>query len=336
MCVGFIGGKFLPLHMGHVYAITYASNLVNELYIVLSHSEIRDKILCDQANIKYISKEVRLSWLGQLSSKMENVKIIDVKDSESVDNYNWEYGANLIRQKINKPIDIVFSSEELYTPIFNKLYPNSRHVVIDSERIIYPISATEIRNDIYKHWDMIPNFVKPYFIKKVVVVGTESCGKSTLTRNLAKVFNTTYVEEYGRNVCEAYSNQLASDLFPYIAYGHKMNEYTQLQNANKVLFIDSEALITKYYLKMYTGDQSNLYDEIAKYQDYDLWIYLEPDVQWIDDGLRFQGDRNIRVQNNKILKEILNVHNIKYHCIAGNYLERFNQSFELVNILLQK
>ncbi|MEK3854974.1 adenylyltransferase/cytidyltransferase family protein [Cytobacillus sp. FSL H8-0458] len=45
MTVGFIGGKFLPLHLGHVYAIVQATSIVDELYVVLSHSELRQAIV---------------------------------------------------------------------------------------------------------------------------------------------------------------------------------------------------------------------------------------------------------------------------------------------------
>ena len=41
-----------------------------------------------------------------------------------------------------------------------------------------------------------------HYIKKVCVVGTESCGKTTLVRNLATYFNTTHVEEAGRYICD--------------------------------------------------------------------------------------------------------------------------------------
>ena len=335
MSVGFIGGKFLPLHLGHVFAIVSASNQCDELYIVLSHSEKRDRELCAEGEIKYIPSSIRLSWLGELTSNMSNVKIIDVKDLFGDSDYDWEDGANKIKNKIGKPIDFIFSSENSYEEIFDKLYPGSKHIVIDNDRSVYNISATKIRNNIYHNWDMLPNFVKSFFTKKVVVVGTESCGKTTLVQNLAKIYNTTFVEEFGREICLKYNNQLTVDIFSHIAYGHKVSEYNRLQNANKFLFIDSEALITKYYLNMYTGTDNELYESMAKLQDYDLWIYLEPDIEWVDDGLRFQGDSKSRVNNNLTLKELLHKNGIEFVSIDGNYQERFNKSIKLINELVK-
>ena len=61
--VGFIGGKFLPFHLGHIYVILAASNYVDKLYVVLSSSKKRDKEICERDNIKYIPAEIRLSCL---------------------------------------------------------------------------------------------------------------------------------------------------------------------------------------------------------------------------------------------------------------------------------
>ncbi len=120
--VGFIGGKFLPLHQGHVYAITQAACRCDELYVVLSHSPVRDQKLCEAAGMKPIPYEVRLRWLSTLVKDMENVRVIAVEDgAESDETYDWQAGAADIKRKIGKPIDFVFSSEQSYDPIFRRL-----------------------------------------------------------------------------------------------------------------------------------------------------------------------------------------------------------------------
>nr|WP_256989272.1 AAA family ATPase [Bacillus sp. EB106-08-02-XG196] len=203
MSVGFFGGKFLPLHLGHVYAIVQASSIVDELYLVLSNSEKRDKELCRDTKMEYIPAQIRLRWLSKLAKDMPHVKVVSIEDFQGNDDYDWKEGAQLIKKVIGKPIDYVFSSETEYNEIFKELYPVAKHFLIDPIRTHVNISASAIRKEgVFRHWEYIPDIVKPYFVKKVVVVGTESCGKSTLTKNLAKIYNTTYVEEYGRIVCE--------------------------------------------------------------------------------------------------------------------------------------
>jgi HTH-type transcriptional regulator, transcriptional repressor of NAD biosynthesis genes len=282
MTVGFIGGKFLPLHLGHVYAIVHASSSVDELYVVLSHSEIRDKELCEHTKMEYIPPQIRLRWLSLLTKDMPNVKVISIEDEQGNDDYNWEEGAQLIKTAIGKPIDFVFSSEFEYNTIFEELYPNSKHVLIDPSRRHVTISATTIRREgVFRQWEFIPDCAKPYFIKKIVVVGTESCGKSTLTKNLAKIYNTTYVSEYGRIVCEELGGcdgVIVKEDYHKIAYGHKLEELKAIEKANKLVFIDTEAIVTQFYSNLYNNEHQPLLDEMAKLQDYDLWLYLEPDV----------------------------------------------------------
>jgi len=110
--IGFMGGKFLPLHMGHIYVIIAASNQVDELYVVLSSSKNRDRELCERDGIKYIPADIRLSWLGEALNNLNNVKIVHVEDDQWDANYDWGIGAEKIKKAIGKPIDFVFSSEK--------------------------------------------------------------------------------------------------------------------------------------------------------------------------------------------------------------------------------
>jgi len=333
--VGFIGGKFLPLHLGHVYVILSASNYVDELYVILSSSRKRDKELCDRDGIRYMPAEVRLSWLGRVFNNIENIQILHMQDNYGNDDYNWEEGAGVVKKLIGKHIDYIFSSEKSYDKYFNKYYPDAKHIVIDDAREAISISATEIRRDLYAHWDMLPDGVKPYFTKKVAVIGTESCGKSTLVKKLAKLYNTEYVHEVGRDYCEKYSDRLTPAMFNSIAMEHFLLQEKKLELSNKILFVDSDATITQYYLDMYfNNEKSPLIDEIIKIQDYDLALFLEPDVKWVPDGFRFAGDNAVRIKNNEKLKRMFNERKIPFMTITGDYSERFIKSKSAVDDLL--
>ncbi|WP_066316385.1 multifunctional transcriptional regulator/nicotinamide-nucleotide adenylyltransferase/ribosylnicotinamide kinase NadR [Bacillus sp. FJAT-29814] len=332
--VGFYGGKFLPLHLGHVYAIIKASTMVDELYVVLSHSVKRDQQLCEGSKLPYIPSRIRLRWLSQLTKDMEHVKVIEVEDQDSDEDYNWKEGALNIKKAIGKDINVVFSSEMDYEPIFKELYPEATHILIDEKRKQYPISATAIRHKgVFHYWDYIPEVAKPYFIKKIVILGTESCGKSTLTRNLALIFNTTHVREYGRDFCEEIGGCdgiILEEDYPIIAYGHKLKEYEAIKQANKIVFIDTEAVVTQFYSELYNQKHQRVLDEIARIQQYDLCLFLEPDVEWVDDGLRVHGEQKIREENNQRLKELLKASGIEFVSISGTYQERLEKSIKTV------
>lgn len=332
--VGFYGGKFLPLHQGHVYSIVKASSMVDQLYVVLSHSEKRDRKLCDDSEFPYIPSRIRLRWLSQVTKNMANVKVIEVEDDAGDEDYDWKEGSLKIREAIRTKINFVFSSEQNYESIFQELYPEATQFIIDENREHFPISATDIRSKgVFHYWDYIPQVVKPHFIKRVVILGTESCGKSTLTRNLAMMFNTTYVEEYGRTFCEdlgGCDGIMMEEDYPLIAYGHKLKEYEAIQKANKFVFIDTEAVVTQFYSELYNHKHQKVLNEIAQLQKYDLCLYLEPDVKWVDDGLRVHGENAVREENNLRLKELLTLNGVEYVSIQGNYQQRLDRAVELI------
>jgi HTH-type transcriptional repressor of NAD biosynthesis genes len=335
MSVGFIGGKYLPLHQGHVFAIMKASSMVDKLYVVLSSSEKRDSKLCFDNNIKYANAEIRLSWLGELVHDLENIEIIHIVDNYGVFDYEWKSGCKAVKKAIKEDIDYVFSSEQGYDDIFKTYYPRSKHIVIDDNRCEVPISATEIRENLYKHWDKIPSYVRSFYVKKVAVVGTKSCGKSTLVKKLAKSYNTNYCLEVGRNYCEKYSNHLTPEMFNKIAMEHYILQEKLINESNKILFVDSEVVITRYYLRMYLKGihDERLLTAISNLQNYDLVLYLEPDVEWVDDGTRFAAEN--RLENNIVLKKMYGATCQGYFSIDGNYNKRFDSARKFVNEFLK-
>lgn len=99
---------------------------------------------------------------------MPHVKVISIIDDQGNEDYNWAEGARDIKKAIGKRIDYVFSSEYEYNDIFNQLYPEAKHELIDPNRGHVNISATAIRNEgVFVYWEYIPDFVKPYFVKRL-------------------------------------------------------------------------------------------------------------------------------------------------------------------------
>ena len=127
-----------------------------------------------------------------------------------------------------------------------------------------------------------------------------------------------------------------------ILFKHKQLEKDAMRNANKVLIIDTDALITLYYYQLgfeNTPDFNPNFPQIAEcisaLNNYDLYIFLEPDVKWVQDGTRTYGDNEVRKANNQKLKQILQKNNIAYVSISGDYSERYEKSKELIKSLIQ-
>ena len=78
-------------------------------------------------------------------------------------------------------IDLIFSSE-IYGNYLAEIL-QCKPICFDIDRKAFPISASQIHTNIFKHWDFLAKAAKPFFVKKICLYGTESTGKSILTEN---------------------------------------------------------------------------------------------------------------------------------------------------------
>lgn len=329
--VGMYGGSFNPLHLGHVDCIIQAANMCAKLYVVLSIGNNRDEI----------DYRVRYRWLYTITKHIGNVSIIMLQDdADTKEGYTREYwlaDAKKIKAKIGEPIDVVFCGSDYGEDSFwNVCYP-------ESELHIFPrneISSTKIRQNVYESWEWLPSVVKPYYTKKVMLIGGESTGKSTLTINLANRFNTNYIDEAGRDISERSGTDLMmlSQDFTEILLQHKLNEINALQHSNKVLFIDTDALVTQFYMNFLEDPDivrnKALSDAIDALNTYDLILFLEPDVAFIQDGDRSTVIEADRLKYSNQIKELLENHSKKFCVIQGDYQERYKRAVTLVESML--
>lgn len=329
--VGMYGGAFCPLHLGHLECIIRGAALCETLYIVISYRN----------HSSDVDVKVKIRWVYQLTKHLGNVKILTLEDpftdkAAYTEEY-WQKDCDYIKQQIGRKIDVVFCGSDYDEKSFwNQCYPDSEFVVFPRNRY----NSTAIRQDLYGHWDWMPQIVRSHFVKKVLLIGGESVGKSTLTINLAHYYNTNYLEELGRELSELSGTDayMLSEDFTRILLEHKAKEMRLLPESNKILFEDTDCLITRFFMGFLEDENiennANLAEAIARLNSYDLILFLEPDVTWVQDGDRSEVMAADRIHYSNQIQEIYKKFGFSFQTIHGNYVKRFEQAVKLVDDLL--
>ncbi len=178
---------------------------------------------------------------------------------------------------------------------------------------------------------------KPTDVIKVVMFGPESTGKTTLSQQLARHYNTVWAPEYAREYLQnVWNNERRTceqkDLIP-IAIGQMSLENDLAQKATDVLFCDTDLLETKVYSKEYYGGYVDpLLDEAARNNQYDLYFLTYIDVPWEADDLRDRPTQ--RKEMFEAFKKALDEHGKKYIILKGNKKQRLEKAIKEVDKLL--
>jgi HTH-type transcriptional repressor of NAD biosynthesis genes len=344
---GLIIGKFAPLTLGHINLINHASTLCEHVLVLLSFDS---KWLMKQPrrDQQLLTLQNRLRWLKQAYQDIAHVKI-DFIDESSLAPHpeGWPDFVNLVHQKIEsmglKP-DAIFSSELHYDEAYAKYFSSMQHIVVDAERTYVPVSASKIRSDVIAYWGYLPSVVRQDYVKKVCIIGTESCGKSTMTKYLAKIFNTSWVEEYGRVYCETVLCQdeflLTSNDYLKIAIHQKYLEEQAAKTANNgVLFCDTNAFITEFYHRLHGNGSHSVVSAMAHNEHYDLIFILTDSVPWVADGLRAHGSDEKRQRSRQLFTDMLKEFHYDARRVVwiseSNYSDRLKLATSEVHQLLK-
>ena len=173
--------------------------------------------------------------------------------------------------------------------------------------------------------------------KKVVLYGPESTGKTTLSIELSKHFNTKWVPEYAREYLQTiWDNEKRicepTDILP-IAIGQMKLENELVKKTKSLLICDTNLFETMVYSKYYyEGNCDPLLEKYALKNDYDLYLLTDIDVPWEKDDLRDKP--NEREESFEIFKNELIQNNLPFRIISGTRTERLKKAVNYINKII--
>jgi HTH-type transcriptional repressor of NAD biosynthesis genes len=177
----------------------------------------------------------------------------------------------------------------------------------------------------------------PINIVKVVLFGPESTGKTTLSRHLARYYNTVWTPEFARAYLQKkWNNERKTcekkDLIP-IAIGQIKMENKLAKKADKLLICDTDLLETKVYSEeFYGGFVDEKLNKAANENQYDLYLLTYVDTPWEKDDLRDRPEQ--RLEMFTAFENALKKHKKNYIILKGDKETRLKNATEAIDKII--
>ena len=292
-------GKFYPPHAGHHLLIRAAAAACDAVSVVVM-----------AARHESIPLEARVRWLSDEHRDAPQVRVTGIEDNlrmDLADPQAWEGHVALMKRALSRigaaPVTTVFTSEAYGAELARRF--EARTVSVDPERRRVPISGTQVRADPVANWQYLAPAVRAGLALRVVVLGAESTGTTTLALALAQRWRelggahalTGYVAEYGRAYTAdklARASPVAlpelkwtSDEFEHIARAQIAAEDLAARAGGPVLVCDTDAFATAIWHERYLRRASEAVIRIADACRPALYLLTDhAGVPFEQDGLR--------------------------------------------------
>jgi len=313
-------GKFYPPHRGHKLLIDTALAQSDRVSVIVVFTEGQT-----------IPGARRADWIREIHPRAE-VLLVEQGELDDRDSPGW---AKATIGWIGRP-DAAFTSEAYGEPWSRAM--GCEHVLVDMDRGRVPISGTKVRENPLAAWDFLEPPVRAHFAKRVVVLGAESTGTTTLARALAERFRTVWAPEYGRHYAEGkYASPdrtWRTDEFVHIAETQHTCVERLARCADRVVFSDTDALATAVWHERYVGASAPQVEAFAAAHHPDLYLLTGDEIPFEQDGLR--DGEHLRHWMHGRFEEVLAAQPVPYAILRGAHEERMREAGELVDALLEK
>ena len=365
--VGVVFGSFAPLHQGHLDLIMRAKKENDGGCIVIVCGYDGDK------GEPKMPHKLRYRYVREFFADDDLVAVYAVNDTElQLDRYpngwvGWmkefenifkiatnSFGYDNEDLGISRPKRVWYVGDQNYYDDLINMW--GEEAVLVDRVATNPICATMIRQNPIKHWDKIAGPFRRVFSTNVLICGTASEGKTTMTADLGKYFNAPYSWEWARDYitesCLGDWEFTATDFMAFLQGQYELNKKLINSPGNHgIFFADSDSMVTRMYAEYYAKDDSCILtqeefekvaimaDEITAKCRWDKIYLLCPHGTFVDDGQRYMAHSGMKERQE--LFEIL-VKNIKdaglwdkVTILDGGYWKNFEKIVEDVKGIIE-
>jgi len=353
---GLVIGKFYPPHAGHVHLIRTALDRCERVTVQVLF-----------ASRENLPGDLRRRWLAECFPGMPGLRILAGLDDAPVDygcEAAWDAHVGIMRELIREAdrieafpaVDAVFTSEPYGQELSRRF--GASEVLVDLDRSAFPVSGTAARQDLPACWELLPEPVRAGLARRVVVLGAESTGTTTLSQDLHAALRkrgavwtrTAWVREFGREYSgdlQSRQRRLARSVLPsefpwdeedFVAIAGTQNrlEDEAARSGSPVLVCDTDALATCLWHERYLGTWSPRVAEIARsVPPRALYLLTSHEgVDFEDDGLRDRPE--LRPGMTRRFREILASQEVPWHELTGSRAQRLEAALRLVDADLDR
>lgn len=354
---GLVVGKFYPPHRGHLHLIEVAAAQCREVTVLVMAARAETVPLAD-----------RVAWLRAACGGLPAVTVIGAPCDVPVDFSSgpvWTAQVAVMTAALEgngqaSPV-AVFSSEPYGDELAARL--GARHVCVDPGRVTMPVSASQIRADLAGNWDQLIGPAQAGLAARVVVLGAESTGTSTLAELLATHYRqlggawarTRCVPEAGRDYTVTKWHQaraaaaasgrpeLSLDAlawthadFDAVAAEQTRREDEATKAGSPLVVCDTDAFATSVWERRYLGAAARSLQPWATtaLPRHDIYLLTSHQgVPWHDDGLR-EGDLAIRAAMTGWFTAALTAAGHSWVLLTGSLEERLELSVRVTDSVL--
>lgn len=167
---------------------------------------------------------------------------------------------------------------------------------------------------------------------RVVLIGSESTGKSVLARELAEHYGAELVPEFVRDFAAQKRSPIELADTDAIAHGQMALEDERAARAKRLLILDTDLLSTVVYSEHYYGACPTWIADVAHERKPDLYLLLEIDVPWVPDDVRDRPDHREEMQ--QLFRDAVAESGAEYAVVEGSWGERSRRARAAIDKLL--